>query len=173
MLIKTATEETEFEQIHELNYKTFVEELPQHERNSEQLLIDPFHEKNHYIIAKRDGLVIGMVSYNFERPFSLDKKLTGLDEYIPPYNKLAEIRLLSVLPTERKSFVTYRLFQQLGIKLLSEGADAAVISGTTLQLALYEKVGFIPFGPLVGKPGAIFQPMFINVNQLRNDFRIN
>ena len=30
LLIKVATEEWEFELIHQLNYRTFVEEIPQH-----------------------------------------------------------------------------------------------------------------------------------------------
>ncbi len=69
MIIKPATELNEFLQIHELNYKTFVEEIPQHEENAEKKLVDKFHNKNNYIIAKIEERVIGMVCYNMERPF--------------------------------------------------------------------------------------------------------
>ena len=40
---KIASEANEFEQIHRLNYKTFVEEIPQHATNQEHVLIDKFH----------------------------------------------------------------------------------------------------------------------------------
>ena len=53
MIMKPATELHEFLQIHRLNYKTFVEEIPQHRRNSEKKLVDKFHDKNKYIIAKK------------------------------------------------------------------------------------------------------------------------
>ena len=43
---KIASEEWEFDQIHKLNYRTFVEEIPQHEKNPEKSLIDEFHQDN-------------------------------------------------------------------------------------------------------------------------------
>ena len=43
---KIATEDWEFEAIHRLNYKTFVEEIPQHEQNAEERLVDKFHAEN-------------------------------------------------------------------------------------------------------------------------------
>ncbi|HUS02778.1 MAG TPA: GNAT family N-acetyltransferase [Chitinophagaceae bacterium] len=171
MIIKPATMLSEFLQIHQLNYKTFVEEIPQHQHNPEKKLVDKFHNKNKYIIAKREETVIGMVSYNCERPFSLDEKITNLDQYLPKHSKLAEIRLLSVSTEERKTMVAYRLLQYLSIKLIHLGIDAAVISGTTRQLQLYSRIGFIPFGTLVGSGEASYQPMYVTLNELRNDFR--
>ena len=38
LLYKIADTPTEFEQIHALNYRTFVEEIPQHERNESHKL---------------------------------------------------------------------------------------------------------------------------------------
>ena len=48
MLIKSPDTEDEFEQIYSLNYKTFVEEIPQYVESEEKKLVDPFHEKNNY-----------------------------------------------------------------------------------------------------------------------------
>ena len=48
---KIATEEWEFEQIHELNYRTFVEEIPQHQPAEQPRLVDKFHEENTYLIC--------------------------------------------------------------------------------------------------------------------------
>ena len=173
MTLKPATESDEFVQIHQLNYKTFVEEIPQHQTNPERQLVDKFHDLNHYIIAKRDDKVIGMVCYNWQRPFSLDGKIRNLDSYLPPYKKIAEIRLLSVDPSERKSIVTYRLLEYLSHTLMKEQTDIAVISGTTRQLELYSRIGFIPFGPIVGSGEALYQPMYITLKELRDDFRKN
>ncbi len=171
MIIKPATEPSEFQQIHALNYRTFVEEIPQHKPNPQHSLVDRFHDKNRYIIAKRGEKVIGMVCYILDRPFSLDGKVPDLDTYLPPYTKIAEIRLLSVCREERKITVAYRLLQYLCSVLIELGTDTAVISGTTRQLRLYNRMGFIPFGPLVGEADARFQPMYITITDLRNDFR--
>lgn len=171
MIIKSATELNEFLQIHELNYKTFVEEIPQHGENREKKLVDKFHNKNKYIIAKVEEKVIGMVCYNMERPFSLDEKLPDLDSYLPLHKRIAEIRLLAVHPEERKATVAYRLLKYLCKALIQAQTNTAVISGTTRQLRLYEKMGFVPFGPLVGSTNASYQPMYITLKKLRDDFK--
>jgi predicted N-acetyltransferase YhbS len=173
MIIKPATELNEFLQIHQLNYKTFVEEIPQHQQNPEEKLVDKFHNNNKYIVAKKDEKVIGMVSYNGQRPFSLDGKIPDLESYLPNHNQLVEIRLLSISQEERKARVAYRLIQYLTSKLIQLNIDAAVISGTTRQLRLYSQIGFIPFGPMVGTAEALFQPMYITLKDLRHDFRIS
>ena len=43
LVFKTATEDWEFEQSHRLNYKTFVEEFPQHNASPTLRLVDNFH----------------------------------------------------------------------------------------------------------------------------------
>jgi hypothetical protein len=171
MILKHADCEDEFHQIHQLNYRTFVEEIPQHTPNTEKELIDKFHFKNEYIIALKDQKLIGMVCYNMQRPFSLDEKIPQLDHFLPLHNKLAEIRLLAIDMEERKVTIAYRLLQFLCTELIRNNVDAAVISGTTRQTRLYSNLGFVPFGPLVGKEGAYYQPMYVTLNQLRNDFR--
>jgi predicted N-acetyltransferase YhbS len=173
MIIKTATELNEFLQIHQLNYKTFVEEIPQHQKNSDERLVDKFHNKNKYIVAKKGEKVIGMVCYNRERPFSLDSKISDLDFYLPEHNNLVEIRLLSISKEERKTRVIYRLLKFLCSTLIELKIDAAVISGTTRELKLYSQIGFVPFGETVGIAEALYQPMFITLNDLRHDFRVS
>ena len=173
IIIKHACTASEFNQVHKLNYKTFVEEIPQHEENTKGELVDKFHHKNEYIIALENDVLVGMVCYNCHRPFSLEQKLPDLDNYLPPYTNLVEVRLLSVVPQKRHTGLVYYLLKYLSKELLSRDIDTGIISGTTRQLKLYKSIGFVPFGPLVGKPGALYQPMYITINQLRNDFRIN
>ena len=86
MIYKIANTAEEYEQIFKLNYETFVDEIPQHEKNETKKLKDKFHyqihlvhslfhDKNIYIIAKKEGEVVGMMALSDERPFSLDLKL--------------------------------------------------------------------------------------------------
>lgn len=173
MNIKIASEPEEFTQIHQINYRTFVKEIPQHHENEQGMLIDRFHDRNTYIIAKREDKVVGMVCFNLTRPFSLDEKLPDLDSYLPPFHKLAEIRLLSVLPEERMTVITFKLLQQLASSLMSLSTDAAVICGYTKQLHLYRHIGFIPFGPVVGSGEALYQPMYVTLKELLDGFRNN
>ena len=65
-----ASEDWVFESIHRLNYQTFVEEIPQHEKNSDRRLIDKFHHENTYIVCRRGRRLLGMVAVRAKRPFS-------------------------------------------------------------------------------------------------------
>jgi hypothetical protein len=93
---KVATEDWEFEQIHQLNYRTFVEEIPQHQPSGTPRLVDKFHNENTYLICLANNRIIGMIAARGRRPFSLDQKLPNLDSYLPPGRRTCEIRLLSV-----------------------------------------------------------------------------
>ena len=75
LTFRIASEDWEFEAVHRLNYKTFVEEIPQHQQNAEQRLVDKFHAENIYAICLDGDQLVGMVCGRDHRPFSLDKKL--------------------------------------------------------------------------------------------------
>lgn len=173
MIIKSPTSKDEFEQIHRLNYKTFVEEIPQHEENMDKILIDKFHHKNKYLIAKKDKKVLGMICYNDIRPFSLEQKLDNLDNYFPVGSKIMEIRLFAVTENSRKGIVAYHLIKGLYQLIKDQGFDIAIISGTVRELDFYRKIGLIPFGPLVGEDDAMYQPMYLTEKNLRNKFKID
>jgi len=158
---KIASEPEEMEQIYKLNYETFVEEIPQHEKNESHYLIDKFDEENVYIIAKDEEEVIGMIAVRANRPFSLDFKIADLDDYLPKHMRPCEIRLLTVKRKYRKSRVFYHLVNLLVSYCLEKKYDLALISGTDRQIRLYKKIGFKPFGPMVGTEGAMFQPMYL------------
>lgn len=162
-LFKVAESEKEFELIHRLNYKTFVEEIPQHDKNDSGYLVDKFHDKNVYIIALNGDNLAGMIAINGERPFSLDNKIPNLDYYLPKDKNICEIRLLSVEKEYRKGLIFYGLAKKLVDYCKEENYDYAIISGTTRQLKLYEHIGFKSFHRLVGKEGAFYQPMYLNI----------
>ncbi len=160
---KIASEDWEFELVHRLNYKTFVEEIPQHEPDPNGRLVDKFHHENTYIIAMDGDHLAGMIAFRARRPFSLDQKLPDLDSYLPPGRKACEVRLLAVERPYRTGWVFRGLVEFLSTYGLAQGCDMAVISGTTRQAKLYQHIGFKPFGPLVGSGDAQFQPMYLTL----------
>ena len=157
---KIATEDWEFEQIHELNYATFVEEIPQHVENSAGRLVDQFHEENTYFICLQGRHLVGMVAARGNRPFSLDHKLQDLDAYLPPERPVCEIRLLSVQKAHRNGRVLQGLLTSLARDCQSKGYRLAVVSGTVREQRFYSRLGFVPFGPVVGSDKARYQPMY-------------
>ncbi len=159
--IRHAFTPEDFKQVYRLNYDTFVEEIPQHLPDASRELVDKFHEENKYLLAIHGEELVGMIAYRDIRPFSLDHKIKNLDHYLPPFNKPIELRLLAVRKPYRNSRVTLLLFQKITELLREQSYDLALISGTIRQLALYHKIGFTDFGPLVGTQEALYQPMFL------------
>ena len=161
LTFKVATDDGELEQIHRLNYRTFVDEIPQHAPNEYGALVDRFDRENAYVVCRRGERVLGMIAVRGVRPFSLDAKIENLDSHLPPNRRLCEIRLLAVEPEHRTGVIFRGLVTELMAYCLRAGFDTVVISGTTRQLKLYRHLGFVPFGPLVGAGDAMYQPMYL------------
>ncbi len=169
-IFRVASDDWEFEQIHRLNYKTFVEEIPQHDATPDGLLVDRFHHENTYFICVRGGRLIGMVAARDQRPFSLEQKLENLDSYLPSEKSVCEIRLLSIEKEHRDGRIIQGLLTILARHCMDGGYDIAIISGTVLQERFYRRLGFVPFGPRVGAPGALYQPMYRELGTLEAEF---
>ncbi len=162
LLYKIAETPAEFEQIHALNYRTFVEEIPQHERNESHRLIDKFHDENTYIICKKDDQLIGMIAIRSKRPFSLDGKIGPVEKQLPiQVENPVEIRLLAIEPVYRNGRAFLGMTQALVRYCLKVGYDAALISGTVREQKLYGQLGFLPFAQMTGTAEAAFQPMYL------------
>lgn len=155
---------SDFDAIHQLNYQTFVDEIPQHAPNESRRLIDRFHAENTYFICRADNRLVGMVCGRCERPFSLDQKLLELDRWLPAHHRLVEVRLLSVERAYRKTAVFLGLMTSLSRHYISQGCDLAVISGTVRELKLYRRLGFEPFAERVGTADASYQPMYLTLD---------
>jgi aspartate aminotransferase-like enzyme len=78
---------------------------------------------------------------------------------------MCELRLLAVERGFRASRLLPALLASVWRYCLKQGYDVALISGTTRQLKLYRHLGFVPFGPLVGREGALFQPMMLTIER--------
>lgn len=165
---KIAATTSEFDQIHQLNYQTFVEEIPQHPKNPHGRLVDRFHVENTYLICLRASELIGMLAVRGKRPFSLDQKLANLDSYLPPGRRIVEVRLLAIKSGFRHGPILPGLLKLLARRCIPQGFDLAIISGTKRQQKLYRHLGFVPFGRQVGSGEAVFQPMFITLATFQN-----
>ncbi len=171
VVIKIASQQ-DYDQIHKLNHSIFAEEIPQHEQQHDNRLIDSFHERNTYVIATGGQDIIGMVCYNAVRPFSLDKKLEALDSYLPAHEKLVEVRLFAVKKEWRKHGIGIGMLKVLIPDLIARGYDLGVISGTPKEAELYKNIGAISFGPLVGTAEVPYQPMYFSLANLKGAFKI-
>lgn len=160
---KIAVEDWELAKVHNLNYSTFVEEIPQHAPNTDKALVDKFHDENTYAICIQDKEVIGMIAIHDQRPFSLDAKLANLDSYLPAATALCEIRLLAIKPDRRHGRILQGLFTTLAEYADKRGYDLALISGILSQIKLYQHLGFVAFGPVVGTAEAPYQPMYLSL----------
>ena len=171
LVFKFASEEWEFEEIHRLNYKTFVQEIPQHEASPSHRLVDKFHPENTYLICLCGRKLAGMLAVRGNRPFSLDRKLANLDSFLPRGRKICEIRLLAVEKKFRGAQVLQGILALLWQHGIEAGYDLAIISGTTRQFKLYHHLGFVPFGPMVGSGEAQFQPMYVTLETFEHTAR--
>ena len=169
---KQADEPWEFDEIFQLNYASFVEEVPQHPSNDAGVLVDRFHDENTYFICRREQNLVGMICVRDRRPFSLDEKLGSLEAYLPQAQgaRVCEVRLLTVRPDMRRTRVLTGLLTMMARYCQEGGYDYVVMSGRVSQQALYRHIGFIPFGPVVGDDDAPYQPMYRPVGNVGAEF---
>lgn len=160
---KIATTEKEFDAIAALNYETFVEEIPQHEPNTDKRLIDKFHEQNTYLVVYKNTEIIGMVAFRDQRPFSIDQKIGAVERYLDEAlcAYLCEIRLLAVKKAYRNGRVFSKLATAIYRYFYDKGYTACVISGTVREEKLYTDMGYKQFAPAVGTEDARYLPMVL------------
>src|SRR5262249_20704390 len=165
-VFKRAETRQEFEQIHRLNFRTFVNEIPQHPDTGSGVLVDKFHSKNAYLIVLREGRVVGMVSAHDQPPFSVADRLREPEVLSRPGTRPLEVRLLAIEPDERNSTMFFGLIWSLYEHARTNGYTHLFISGIADRVGLYERLGFVPLGPAVPCGQASFVPMMLTIGQL-------
>lgn len=165
-VFKRAETRQEFEQIHCLNYRTFVGEIPQHPDPGDGRLIDKFHDKNSYFIVLCGGRVVGMVSGHDQPPFSIADRLNDPSILQRPGIRPLEVRLLAVEPDKRNSTIFFGLLWSLYQHAHVHGYTHLFISGIEERIRLYRRLGFEPLGPAVAHGQASFVPMVLTVGRL-------
>src|SRR5262249_26987156 len=108
-VFKRADNQREFEQIHRLNYRTFVGEIPQHADNGAGILVDKFHSKNAYFVVHKDDRMVGMVSVHDQPPFSIADRLNDPSILTSNGTRPLEVRLLAIERSERCSLLFFGL----------------------------------------------------------------
>lgn len=164
--VKIASEDWELEQVYGLNYRTFVEEIPQHSPNEERRLVDRLLARSVCYLCLEGRRLRGMVAVCAERPFSLDAKIEGLDAHLPPHRSLCEVRLLAVERGDRGGTVFRLLMEAVLGHARRHGHDLAVLSGAKSQLRLYHHMGCVPIGPPLGTAAAPYQGMYLSWDRL-------
>ncbi len=162
-VFKPATTPGEHEQLHRLNYLTFVRELPQHADPGQAALVDKFHDKNLYFVALDGSQVVGMLSVHDRPPFSITDKLADPSVLAALGPRPLEVRLLAVRPEHRHGPV----FGGLGYLMLRHaqrhGYSHLLISGVADRIRMYERIGFRALGPPVRDGAVTYVPMVAHV----------
>jgi N-acyl amino acid synthase FeeM len=163
---KRADTPEEMEQVHRLNYRTFVKEIQQHADTGEGRLVDKFHEWNTYFLAILDDRVIGMLSVHDRAPFSVESRLPDPAIIRQPGMRPLEVRLLAIEHDERHGPVLVGLTYVMNYFARENGYTHYLISAVVEQIPLYKHLGFREIGPARGKPGAMFAPMMAPLEQV-------
>src|SRR5262245_61897629 len=158
-VFKRAETSEELKQVHQLNYRTFVREIPQYPDDGNGYLIDKFHDKNIYFVCLRSDRVVGMISCHDGPPFSVAERHSDPGILYRPGMRPMEVRLLAIEPAERHSTVFLGLLCALYEYTRDNGYTDLFISGVANRVSLYQHMGFAPLGPAVPSGRASFVPM--------------
>src|SRR5262249_21626194 len=149
------------------NYRTFVEEIPQHSPTSGGALVDKFHEKNAYLIGLNGDNVVAMSSAHDEEPFSIAERLPDPTVLTSPGTRSLEVRLLAIEPSERNNVVLFfGLMYVIYEYARKNGYTHLFISAYSDRVSLYKKLGFSPLGPAVTGGAASFIPMVLKLDEM-------
>jgi aspartate aminotransferase-like enzyme len=165
-LFKQAESAAELDAVHVLNHRTFAAEIPQHAPQPDGRLVDKFHARNLYIVAKRDARVVAMVAVHDQPPFSVADRLSNPAALLHQCPQPLEVRLLAIAPGERHSVVFVGLLWCVLRYAQAAGYSHLVISGVQERVFLYERFGFVALGPAMQSGAAWFVPMMLPLDQL-------
>jgi len=165
-VFKVADRPDELAQLHALNWRTFVREVPQHHDPGGDQLVDKFHDKNLYFVALCDGRVVGMLAVHDQPPFSIAEKLDDPKVLAGLGPRPLEVRLLAVEPEHRHSLALGGLGWVMLQHARAQGHSHLLISGFVDRLRMYERMGFRALGPPVRRGGVDFVPMVAHVDRM-------
>ena len=165
-VVRLAASADELAQLHQLNCRAFVHELPQHDDPGNGQLVDKFHDKNTYFAAFDRDRAVGMLAVHDRPPFSIADRLDdpALLEQLGP--RPLEVRLLAIEPAHRR----HALFAGLLFAVYQYAHDAGythmLISGVVGRVRMYQRLGFRALGPPVRSGEVLFVPMVAALDHL-------
>ena len=158
------------EQIHRMRHRVYATELGQHAENGEGRLEDALDAVNDYLVARRDGRVVGFISITPPNAhgYSVDKYLHPAELPVPRDAGLYELRLLTVDPAHRRTQVA-TLLMYAGFRWVSSlGASHVIVLGRTgSTVDLYGKLAFRGAGRCFPSGAVEYELMTASIEAIR------
>jgi hypothetical protein len=160
---KAAETAAELDQVHRLNYETFVCEVAQHSDPGTGRLIDKFHHKNTYLIATLGDAVVGMAAAHDSPPFSIADRLLDPTILERPGERPLEVRLFAVRPGYQHGPVFSGLIWAILQHAQRFKHTRLLVSGLRERVSIYAKIGVRTLGPAVAFGRATFVAMTLEL----------
>ena len=165
-VVRLAESDDELAQLHRLNCRTFVHEIPQHADPGNGQLVDKFNDKNIYFAAFERDRAVGMLAVHDQAPFSIAEKMSDPALLAQLGSRPMEVRLLAIEPAHRGNELFAGLLFAVYQYALEVGYSHLLISGVEDRLRMYQRLGFRVLGPAVTSGGVRFVPMSAALDQL-------
>jgi histidinol-phosphate/aromatic aminotransferase/cobyric acid decarboxylase-like protein len=168
-IVLSLADDADRQAIYAIRHRVYSDELHQHPANRDGLLRDALDDVNTYVVAKREGAVIGFVAITppSARGYSIDKYFVRDDLPITFDDRLYEIRILTVVPEARASLVAPLLMYGAFRYVDWCGATTIVGIGRREILQLYTHIGMRPLG-WTARSGAVeYELMMVDIAEAR------
>ena len=155
--------------IYALRHQVYAQELGQHHENNEGALTDVLDQVNTYVVAKRGGLVVGFVAITPPNPhgYSVDKYFTRPELPFAVDEGVFEVRLLTVVESDRRSMLATLLMYGALRYMESRGARVMIAIGRQQVLSLYQRAGLRAHGLQVQAGAVTYELMSADVVDVR------
>lgn len=159
--------------IYAMRHQVYAHELGQHRENREGVLTDVLDQVNTYLVAKRGHAIVGFVAITPPNPhgYSVDKYFARRDMPFVFDDGLYEVRLLTVVESDRRTMVAALLMYGALRYVESQGARVLVAIGRRQILSLYKRAGLRSLGLQVQAGAVIYELMSADVRDLRGRLR--
>jgi len=168
-LIVALASEEDREIIYQMRHEVYACELAQHHRHPEGRLRDALDDFNHYIVAKRDGKVIGFVSITPPEGtrYAIDRYLSRDQLPFAVGNDLYEVRILTVGRAHRSGPVAGLLMYAALRWIEARGGRRILAMGRDDLHGLYGKVGLRGLEIPIRSGALAFELMIATVAEAR------
>lgn len=165
-IFREPIDDADWDALRRLNHRVFAEEIGQHDIQPDGRLRDSQEGRGRYVLAVKDGTIIGMAYANGEPPFSVEHKLADAAILGRLPGPLVEVRLLAIDAAHRGGMVLRGLLGALLEEALEMRAGTIIISGIAARVEMYRRIGFAPLGPAVQRGRGVFVPMALQLDEL-------
>lgn len=159
------------EQIYRIRHSVYATELAQHTENATESLRDRLDAINVYLVAKREGSVVGFIAITPPSPlgYSVDKYFARGDVSVSFDAGLYEVRLLTVVSAARRSELASLLMYAALRYCESRGARDIVAIGRREVVDVYRRAGMESLGLRVQSGAVTYELMRGRVRALRRN----